>query len=92
MFNTIYKEHVYINNVINIYVVYHKCINVCKTIMFNTIYKEHVYINNVINIYELYFCLFINVVHKCVELVIKHQFFNNKMVSTFHNIHVSNYG
>ena len=30
--------------------------------------------------------LFINVVHKCFELVIKHQFLKIKMVSIFHNI------
>ena len=39
----------------------------------------------------IYFCLFINVIHKCVELVIKHQFFNNKMESIFHNITLSNH-
>ena len=33
----------------------------------------------------------INVFHKLLELVIKHQFFNNKMVSILHNITISIY-
>ena len=36
-------------------------------------------------------CLYTCVVHKCNELVIKHQFFKNNMVSIFHNMIITIY-
>ena len=55
--------------------------NVCNELMINIFASSCMLI---------YFCLFINVFHVCIELMIKHRFFKNKMVSIFHNIIISN--